>query len=194
MVVTITDDDSYGLVYGQVTKAIGATNIVDLGGAGSATVVISETVEIVVAGTATPAIARKAIKLGSAPTSLVIVTFSESETTFGIGTDSDTATQTMTFNSTTWDTDQYLLVYPIQDGDNQDETGEITIAVVSTDPNFSGITVGPIDVTITDDDDFGYLINPPGAIVEEGDTGTFTLRLLTMPSASVTVALSDNSD
>ena len=49
-------------------------------------------------------------------------------------------------------------------------------------------------MTITDDDDFGYLINPPGAIVEEGDTGTFTLRLLTQPTADVTVALSDNSD
>ena len=193
MRVIITDNDSYGLIYGDVTKVDAADNVVNLSGAGSATVVISETVKILVAGTPTTATARKAIKLGSAPTSLVIVTFSESETTFGIGTDSDTATQTMTFNSTTWDTDQYLLVYPIQDGDNQDETGEITIAVVSMDPNFRGITVGPIDVTITDDDDFGYLINPPGAIVAEGDTGTFTLRLLTAPTADVTVALSDNS-
>ena len=51
MRVIITDNDSYGLIYGDVTKVDAADNVVNLSGAGSATVQISETVKILVAGT-----------------------------------------------------------------------------------------------------------------------------------------------
>ena len=50
-------------------------------------------------------------------------------------------------------------------------------------------------VTVTDNDTPGVTVSPPSLTVNEGATDTYTVRLITQPSASVTVDIrSDNTD
>ena len=61
---------------------------------------------------------------------------------------------------------------------------------VSVGGSTSGLTGGTASLTITDDDDAGVVIAPTSLTVDEGSTGTYTLKLTSAPTASVTVGVS----
>jgi hypothetical protein len=70
----------------------------------------------------------------------------------------------------------------------------ITGNVTSGDLHFSGLVVPDVSVTNTDNDVPGIVVNPASGLVttEAGGTATFDIRLNSVPTGAVTVALSSS--
>ena len=175
--VTVTDDDSPGLVVSSTAISVGE------GG--------SETYNL---------------KLASEPEADVTVTPQCTATapacdtlTFTGGTSG-----VFTFTSSTWNTDQTVTVTAANNAiaDGQREW-TITHAVASldsmndpADTQYNGQTFSSANVraTITDDDTPGVQFNPTTlTVTEEGTAGTYTVRLATQPANNVTISVSSNN-
>ena len=72
--------------------------------------------------------------------------------------------------------------------DSVDENDEI-VSVTGTS-SATELTVNGTEVTITDDDTRGVIVTPTTLLIEEGNSGAYTVALSTQPSASVTVDVS----
>jgi hypothetical protein len=81
---------------------------------------------------------------------------------------------------------------PIDDGDVPYYI--VTAPASSTDPNYANRNGADVPVTNIDDDGSGIIVDPTSGLVttEAGGTATFTVRLLTPPTANVTIAISSN--
>lgn len=78
-----------------------------------------------------------------------------------------------------------------------DRTGNISHTVASADPDYNGIAVIGIDVTIHDNDIPGFLVTETGGntVVTEGGGGdSYTLALKTQPANDVTIFLSGSGE
>ena len=109
-----------------------------------------------------------------------------------------------TFTSATWNTDQEVTVRAtnnaIADGQR---IGTITHAVASLDSmndpadtqyNAQTFSSANVRATITDDDQPGATVSPTMlSVTEEGTAGTYTVVLVTQPSANVTITISSNN-
>ncbi len=74
-----------------------------------------------------------------------------------------------------------------------DET--ISISGYILNPGGQDISLGPITVTITDDDVRGVTVSPASLDIDEGDSESYTVELDTQPTGTVTVAVtSDHTD
>ena len=161
VVVTVTDDDTAGLVLSAPTLGV------DEAGQNTYTV-----------------------KLATQPTTTVTVTATSGNM--------DTATvsgSTLTFTTSDWDTAQTVTVSGVDDGDSVNET--VTVTNTASGGEYAGVTE-TVTVTVDDDDKPGITFTPASLTVDEVDgvaTGTYNVKLNTMPTADVTVAISsDNPD
>src|SRR5262249_50706759 len=70
----------------------------------------------------------------------------------------------------------------------------VTAAATSTDANYNGLNPADVSVTNNDNDVVGFTVTPTAGLVttEAGGTATFTVKLNSQPSASVTVGLSSS--
>jgi hypothetical protein len=160
--VTNVDDDAAGFVVGLIN---GPTT--EGGGTATFTVVLT-----------------------SEPTADVTVGVSSSDTSEGT-----VAPSTLTFTAGTWSTDQTVTVTGVDDAIDDGDTGYsiLLAAAVSADVNYNGLD--PVDVAVTnlDDDAAGFvvgLINGP--TTEGGGTATFTVVLMSEPTADVTIGVSSS--
>ena len=106
-----------------------------------------------------------------------------------------TDVQTLTFNSSNWDTAQTVTVYGLENTlDDGTRTSSISHQVASGDPNFSNTYSAPINFTLNDNDSIPAKLvaitqTGNGTLALEGGTpDTYKVVLTTAPTANVTIA------
>ncbi len=177
---TITLSATGGITAPEVTKAVSVTD----NDAPSGTIVLDSTATLSIdeggSGTFT-------VRLSATPNADVTVSLSKTNDDITLSTTS------LTFTTSDWNTPQTVTVSATQDADATDDSDTITIEASG------GIDADDVTkaVSVNDDD------LPSGSIVldstatltiDEGGSGTFTVRLSATPNADVTVSLSKTND
>ena len=125
------------------------------------------------------------VRLATEPTSTVTVTI-----TGHSGTDLTLDATSLEFTTSTWDDAQTVTVTAGEDADTTDDTATLAHAA-------SGGGYGAVDadlaVTVTDNDSAGLVLSPTSLDVDEGDDASYTVRLATEPTGTVTVTVSGHS-
>ena len=134
-------------------------------------------------------VATFSVRLNSQPGADVIINVSSSDTTEGTVTPTS-----LTFTPANFGTAQTVTV---RGRDDNIADGNINFTVtfskpVSTDPNYSALAAKSFSLVNVDNDVAGFIVTPFKDLVttESGGTATFTVRLTSQPSASVTTGLS----
>ncbi|MFN8634512.1 MAG: hypothetical protein U0893_11700 [Chloroflexota bacterium] len=135
------------------------------------------------------------VELTGVPNASVTIALSSSNTHEGTVSPSS-----LTFTPTNALRPQLVTVTGVDDNiaDGNVAYTVVTAAAVSTDPAYSGLNPPDVSVTNTDDDPAtpaGITVSPTSGLVttEAGGQATFTVKLNTMPTADVTIALSSSS-
>ena len=96
------------------------------------------------------------------------------------------------FTAVNWSSEQWVTVRSAQDTVTESgETATITHTVASGDSNYDGIAVDYVVVNVTDDDTAGVVITPRVLTLDEGERGTYQVKLGAQPSSRVTVTVND---
>ncbi|MEZ2318961.1 MAG: S8 family serine peptidase [Microcoleus sp.] len=101
----------------------------------------------------------------------------------------------LTFTATNWNVSQTVQVKAVDDNLVEgNHTGAIAHTATSTDVNYNGITILPVNVAITDNDTAGVSITPTSTTATEGGAnGSYSVKLNTQPIAPVTINLATGS-
>ena len=96
---------------------------------------------------------------------------------------------TLTFTADNWDTAQRVTVEGGQDDDAANDTATLTHTASGGD--YASVS-NTLPVTVTDDDEPAVVLSETGLTVTEGDAAgsSYTVRLATEPSGTVTVTVS----
>ena len=122
------------------------------------------------------------VKLGAKPLNTVTVSLA--------GWDDKAVTvdpARLTFSPAKFRDARTVKVTALQDDDASNEATQINLS--GRGGGYDGIT-SSVAVSVTDDDVPDLIVNPESLTVKEGESGDFTVKLATKPSANVTVALS----
>jgi hypothetical protein len=122
------------------------------------------------------------LKLSGAPGGAVTVAIASSDA--GAAT---AEPATLTFDDTTFGTDQTITIAAPDDADANNEEVTVTLSA-------AGFTDKTLAVTVIDTDALNILADPTTVAVDEGGTATFAVRLTVEPNADVTVAIAGNDD
>ena len=125
------------------------------------------------------------VKLATQPSSSVTVSVGGTS-----GTDLSLDETSLTFSTSNWSTTQTVTVSAGQDDDASNDSATLTHTASGGD--YASVT-GDVGVTVTDDDTPGLVFSPTSLTVAEGGNGSYTVKLATQPTASVTVAVSGHS-
>ena len=125
------------------------------------------------------------VRLATQPTAQVTIAV-----TGHSGTDLTVGPTALTFTTTNWATVQTVTVAAAEDDDGVDDTA--TLAHTASGGDYAGETAS-LAVTTTDDDPVGITLSAATLEVDEGDDGTYTVRLATQPTAQVTIAVTGHS-
>ncbi len=100
---------------------------------------------------------------------------------------------TLIFTPANWGTEQPVEVVVGEDADFSNDT--VRIELVASGGGYD-IAQGRVDVTVIDNDTFGsaLILSPKNLTLNEGESGTFTVRLSLRPGAEVNVVLSQTSN
>ena len=128
------------------------------------------------------------VRLKSTPTDAVTVTI-------GGGSDSvvTLSATTLTFNADNWATAQRVTVTPLKDANAMGET--ITLTHTLSGGDYTGIPADSVTINVTDSDTRNIVLSPTSlTVTEEEAAGTsYTVKLATEPSNTVTVTLSGHN-
>ena len=125
--------------------------------------------------------------LDSQPTASVTVTVGGHS-----GTDVTPSPAILTFTTNNWNVTHTVTVTAVDDADATSDTLTLTHSATSTDRNYDRITIAGVTVTVMDNDTANLLVNTPTLTLVEENSGTFTVKLATLPSANVTVSVSSS--
>ncbi len=105
--------------------------------------------------------------------------------------DAATATASLRFTTSDWNTLQTVTVRGVEDDDANNETVSLTHTAVSTDAAYNGnaVTITPVMVRVTDNDTPGVTVDPAALMVSEGGIGSYTVVLDTRPNDNVMVTV-----
>ena len=135
------------------------------------------------------------VVLDSEPTGNVTITLGGNEQGDFITTKGGSTFNTIVFMPEEWNTAVTVTVTAVDDDIDEVDMEMQTITHAVSGGDYNGVTASPVDVTITDNDTRGLDIlqaNSPISITE-GSTGQYSLRLLSQPTALVTLAISSDS-
>ncbi len=135
------------------------------------------------------------VKLSLRPDNDVTVTLtqpSNTEVTLDTDTGQSGNQRTLTFSTTNWDREQTVTVSAAEDDDAIDDSA-VRIEMRASGGGYGSATKN-IDVNVKDNDERGLTLTPPTLAIDEGETGTFTVKLNSRPSAEVTVELEQPSN
>ena len=121
------------------------------------------------------------VKLASEPTGTVTVAIGGTA-----GTDLTLDTSSLTFTTSTWDTAQTVTVTAGEDADATDDTSTLTHTASGGD---YGSETKDLPVTVVDDTTLGLVLSTPSLNVAEGGNGSYTVKLASEPTGTVTVAI-----
>ena len=161
--VTVTDDETAGVTVSKSTLTVAE------GGSGSYTVV-----------------------LDALPTSDVVISVTRTGSS-DVTLDTDTGTSgnqtTLTFTPANWDTAQTVTVAAAQDADAVNDAASITHAVVASRSadEFDAVNIAGVAVTVTDDETAGVTVSKSTLTVDEGGSGSYTVRLNLQPTSDVVI-------
>ena len=131
------------------------------------------------------------VKLATEPGSDVVVRLSVAGAGVTVDTDGGTAgdQDRLTFTASDWSTAQTVTVAAAHDDDGDAGSATITHAVVDgeSDEDYDPAPDVALPVAVTDNDTAAIVIAPMRLTVPEGGTGTYTVKLATRPTSSVTV-------
>ena len=122
------------------------------------------------------------VELDSQPTGPVTVT----PTKTGDG-DISFVPALLIFTDTDWQTAQTVAVSAAEDGDPLDDQATIAHAVSGADYGEGNVRAASVQVTAADNERRGVIVSPLDLDLAEGGTGTYTVRLNTLPTGTVTV-------
>ena len=166
--LTITDDDTAGFAVSPSTSASSRLRTTEDGGT-----------------------AAFEVKLGSEPTGDVVLGVASSDTTEGT-----VSTSSLTFTATTWNTAQTVTLTGVDDAPANPADGDRSYTVTLTvnrgstaDPTYDALSAVTV-YAVNADNEYGLDVGSvTGQATEAGGTATFTVALLTRPSAAVTVSV-----
>ena len=95
------------------------------------------------------------------------------------------------FSTSNWATAQTVTVSADEDDDPTQDTATVTHTVAGGD--YASFAASSVAVTVTDNDTPGVTVTPMSLTVGEGGTGRYTVRLNTLPTGNVLVAISSNN-
>lgn len=131
------------------------------------------------------------VVLQSQPTASVSIPVTSSDTT-----EATVSTATLTFTTGNWNTPQPITVTGVDDAiDDGNVNWTITLgAATSTDTGYAGFDPTDVTGTTVDNDTASFTVTPTTGLVttESGGTATFTVRLNSQPTASVTIGVSSS--
>ncbi len=131
------------------------------------------------------------VVLASQPTADVSISLTSSDPGEG------TTVSSLTFTSVNWDAPQIVTVTGVDDTlDDGDQSYTIVLApATSGDAGYVGLDAADVSATNTDDEAPGFIVTPTSGLVtsEAGGTDSFTVALISAPTADVTVAVSSNN-
>ncbi len=102
----------------------------------------------------------------------------------------------LTFTSANWDTERTVRVRTAHDDDALDEsTSSIAISASGggSDDGYASVTAS-VSVDVDDDEEEGLVLPPDALDIREGSSGSFSVKLASLPSASVRVSLTQPSN
>lgn len=131
------------------------------------------------------------VALQSRPTTSVSVAIASSDET-----EATVSTDSAVFSALNWNIPQVITVSSVDDFvADGDQTVQITIGPAGGDTAYVGLTATPVSVTNEDDDSASVTVAPTSiATTENGGTADFTVVLDSMPTASVTFAITSSDD
>ena len=121
------------------------------------------------------------VKLATEPTDMVTVAISGQS-----GTDLTLDKTSLTFTTSTWNNAQTVTVTAGEDDDTTDDTATLTHTASGGD---YGAVEEDLAVTVTDNDAAGLVLSATALDVDEGDDASYTVKLATAPTGTVTVAI-----
>lgn len=134
---------------------------------------------------------RFTVRLTSEPTAAVTIGVAVSD-----ATEAAVSAATLTFDANNWNDPQEVTVSGIDDSLND---GNIATSVVLSadtttgDTNYDNLDPADVAISTEDDDQAGVVVSVPAiATTETGSVVTFTVQLLSEPSADVTIPLSSS--
>ena len=132
-------------------------------------------------------VGRYTVRLNAAPTADVTVAISSSNP------DVTVMPNSLAFTSSNWETEQTVDVTAAQDADAADGTANLTHRPSGGD--YSAGEAKDFMVTVTDDDTAGLVLSATTLGVDEAGQNTYTVKLQTQPTTTVTVTVSsDDTD
>ncbi len=123
------------------------------------------------------------VKLDTLPSGSVTVTVS------GASGEVSASPTKLTFTTVNWNAVQTVTVSAGGDDDAADDTATL---VSSAGSEYASVSE-ELSVTVDDDDTEGVTLSVSGLTIAEGGTGTYTVKLDTLPSGSVTVTPSSDA-
>ena len=165
--VTITDDDSRGLMLSATSLAVNEN----------------------ASGTYT-------VELSSQPTTNVTVTMGGATGDISVDTSTESGDQTtLTFTPTNWSTPRMVMVAAADDDDAVNDA-VVTLTHTASGGDYASLTGPSLSVTITENDTRGVTLSTTTLTVNEGDTESYTVLLDSEPTGDVTVTIggTDNTD
>ena len=169
--------------YASITKDLPVTVTDD----DTAAIVLSGTDLTVTEGDA--AGSSYTVRLATQPSGSVTVTITGQASTDLSLSGTTLSSNMLTFTVDNWNTAQTVTVKAGQDADGANDTGTVTHTASGGD--YVTVTKD-LPVTVTDDDTAAIVLSETGLTVTEGDAAgsSYTVRLATQPSGSVTVTIS----
>ena len=112
----------------------------------------------------------------------------------GVPSDSDVRVDktALTFTSDNWDTEQSVEASAGHDADAWDD-GTSVITIAASGGGYDDVSES-VSVDVSDDDEESLVLPPNALKVAEGKSGRFTVSLATLPSAAVSVTLTQPSN
>jgi len=130
------------------------------------------------------------IALTARPTANVIIGLGSSDPTHAVVSPTQ-----LVFTPLNWSAPQIVTVSGVNDdvADGAHFVQIETAPAISADPDYSGLDAANVPVLVLDDTDTGVGVwGPSGATTESGGTTTFSIVLLSKPTAAVTFPLSSS--
>ena len=129
------------------------------------------------------------VVLHSAPTANVTVTIGGHS-----GTDVSVSPATLSFTAMNWNTAQNVTVKGLVDADAVDDATVTLTHTASGATEYLGVTGGEVEVTITEKDMAGVIVDPTALTVEEGTPKKYSVKLDSEPSKDVVVDVTVDGD
>ena len=126
------------------------------------------------------------VRLNTQPTSDVVISVTRTGSS-----DVTVSPATLTFTTANWSTAQTVTVRAAQDADAVNDAAAIAHAVVaaSSADEFDAVSIAGVAVTVTDNDTAGVTVSKSTLTVNEGGSGSYTVRLNTQPASNVVIGV-----